>query len=214
MLKRIALLAMLVLTACGVPAAPEPPRTATLVLPTRVPVEATAAADVANNTQATQPPAVAQQPSATPTRVRPTLTPTMTLIPPTGTPAPPTETPPPPPTEAADVEAGRVLFASAFPDRPEVPACTTCHNLQPNSAELKLGPDMNGVAIRAASRVPGQNARTYLYNSIVHPNDYVVPNEGNKVYGVTGQSLMYQNYEHDLTPEQINNLVGYLLTLR
>ncbi len=54
----------------------------------------------------------------------------------------------------------------------------------------------------------------YLHTSIIKPNAFVVPNEDQKAYSVGGQSLMYQNFAKDLTPEQIDDIVAYLLTLK
>jgi hypothetical protein len=54
--------------------------------------------------------------------------------------------------------------------------------------------------------VAGQSAEFYLYNSIIHPNDFVV--EGFL------PNLMPQLYEATLTEEQIAHMIAYLLTLR
>lgn len=147
--------------------------------------------------------------------MRPTLTPTITLIPPTGTPVPPTETPLPTSTPAPDPERGALLFANGFEGRPNVPTCASCHYVQPVAVNDLVGPVMYGAAERAARRDETElNAVTYLRNSIIAPNKYLVPNEGDKVYAAGNQSLMHQTYATDLTPDEINDLVAYMLTLR
>jgi cytochrome c len=83
--------------------------------------------------------------------------------------------------------------------------CSTCHNVDPGSGTL-VGPSLSGVATRAETRVAGLSAAQYLRTSIVAPNSYVV--EG----FVPG--LMTQTFEAALTPEQIEDLVAYLLTLK
>ena len=60
-------------------------------------------------------------------------------------------------------------------------------------------------AIRAETRVPGLTAEEYLYESIVDPDAYVV--DGFRA----GQMLPI--YEDRLSPDQIDALVTYLLTL-
>lgn len=218
MLKRAHLITAaafaLTLTACGTAATPASEFPPTLVLPSRVPIiEPTSATGA--DALPTQPTAVADAPTATATRVRPTLTPTITLIPPTGTPIPPTETPLPTNTPAPDPERGALLFANGFEGRPNVPTCASCHYVEQVAVNDLVGPLMKGIASRAASRDETElNAVTYLRNSIIAPNKYLVPNEGEKVYAAGNQSLMHQTYATDLTPDEINDLVAYLLTLR
>jgi len=213
------LLPLLVLTftaACGTPAtlviAPLP----TLVLPTRVAILPTA-----GGTEPTRAPAVAVAPTTlltiVPTRVRPAASPTITLIP---TKAPPSATPLPspttPPTADPAAERGQVLFAQGVGTE-GVPTCASCHYVDKD--DPFTGPSQKGLARRAGTRVAGQDAATYIRNSIINPNAYIVPNQkdaaGNDhIYGVGGQSLMYQDYAKHLSDAQVNDLVAYLLTLR
>ena len=150
----------------------------------------------------------------------PTSIPTATLVPPTATPAPPTNTPVPPtavpptvaPTEGAIAAApvafdgdpvnGENLFVNGKPQVGGI-ACTTCHL---NNSETSLvGPGLLGIAGRAANRVPGQDAATYLHTAVVAPNDYVV--EGYPA------GVMPQIYGDVYTEQEINDLVAYMLTL-
>lgn len=82
--------------------------------------------------------------------------------------------------------------------------CTACHSMQPGV--VQVGPSWYNLAGHAETRVEGQSAEFYLYNSIVRPNDYIVdgfiPN------------LMPQLYEATLTDQQIAHMVAYMLTLR
>lgn len=162
-------------------------------------------------------------PTATPT-LTPTFTPeppTATPIPPTNTPQPPTNTPEPPtatftatPIEAADdpepmtidgdPAAGEVVFNTL---RTEVGfACATCHN--PAQEVRGIGPALVGIAQTAETRIEGQSAIEYIYNSIVHPNDYIVT--ADPPYPM---SLMPQIYGDVLTEQELNDLIAYLLTL-
>ena len=81
--------------------------------------------------------------------------------------------------------------------------CSTCHSLQPDVRII--GPSLAQVAIRAASRVPGQDARQYLENSILKPADYVVEGYPN---------VMLADLAKQLTSDEINDLVEYMLTLK
>jgi cytochrome c2 len=99
---------------------------------------------------------------------------------------------------AGNASNGEALFKQALVG--QNPGCATCHSL--DGTQL-VGPTMQGIAGRAASRVEGESAEEYLHKSLVEPNAYVV--EG-YVEGVM------QSYE-DLSEAQINDLVAYLLTL-
>jgi len=81
--------------------------------------------------------------------------------------------------------------------------CATCHALEPNTAIV--GPSLMGVATRAETRVPGLDARGYLEESVLVPGAYVV--EG-------FNDVMTKNFAKDLSSEDFNALVAFLLTLK
>lgn len=81
--------------------------------------------------------------------------------------------------------------------------CASCHS---NVADqIIVGPSLFGVGQRAAGRVPGQDAQTYLLTSIMNPGTYVV--EG-------FDDLMPQSFAKSLTGEEIDAVIAYLLTLQ
>ncbi len=98
---------------------------------------------------------------------------------------------------------GEKLFAQATIGTRSAPGCITCHSLEPGV--VMTGPSQHGVGLRAAGRVPGLSAEEYLRQSIVNPNAYVV--EG------FDAGVMYMTYEAELSEQEINDLVAYLLTL-
>lgn len=81
--------------------------------------------------------------------------------------------------------------------------CAQCHALTPNT--VVIGPSLAGVATRAATRVPGYDAQTYLETSILLPEDYLVEGYTN---------TMPTNFGKELTSEELNSLVAYLMTLK
>jgi len=101
---------------------------------------------------------------------------------------------------AADATNGQTLFnqnnATGF-------ACSTCHS--PDSDAVLVGPGLLGIPTQAAVRVVGQSAQTYLFNSILHPNDYVV--------GDFAANLMPGNYGDIYSTREIYDIVAYLMTL-
>jgi mono/diheme cytochrome c family protein len=80
--------------------------------------------------------------------------------------------------------------------------CGGCHLLGGIGVGV-TGPDLNDFPAVAASRVPGEDAETYTYNSIVHPNQYIVPGYQ--------AGLMPDNFETRMTEEEIRDLVAWLL---
>lgn len=145
------------------------------------------------------------------TAIPPTETPlpTVTPVPPTATAAPPTATPTAAPQDPiallvslSDPANGETLFNTFFDDAGF--ACATCHN--EDSEEKLVGPGLLNVSVRAQTRVEGQVAERYIYNSITNPNAYVV--EG------FPENLMPHVYPDILSDQDIYDLIAYLLTLK
>ena len=81
--------------------------------------------------------------------------------------------------------------------------CQICHSLETD--RVLVGPSLAGIGELAATRVPGQSAADYLRTSILDPDAYVVD-------GYRGGQML-PIYEEQLTVEEIDALVEYLLTL-
>jgi len=81
--------------------------------------------------------------------------------------------------------------------------CATCHALEPDTSII--GPSLAGLATRAETRVDGQSADEYIQLSILRPGDYVVEGYNN---------VMITNFSKELTSEDMNALVAFLLTLK
>jgi mono/diheme cytochrome c family protein len=80
--------------------------------------------------------------------------------------------------------------------------CSACHA---TSSEMRLvGPSLIGIGSRAASYEPGLAAETYLWESIVRPDAYVVNGYP--------ASVMPAGFGQWLSEQQIADLVAYLLT--
>ncbi|MDJ0767572.1 MAG: cytochrome b N-terminal domain-containing protein [Ilumatobacter sp.] len=101
---------------------------------------------------------------------------------------------PPPP----GIAEGRDVFA----DR-SLGACDVCHSV--DVGDDGVGPSLAGVATRAESRVEGLDAEAYLRQSVIDPDAYIA--DGYRA----GQMLPI--YEERLSPDQLDALVEYLLTL-
>jgi cytochrome c551/c552 len=69
---------------------------------------------------------------------------------------------------AATTERGKLLFAAK--------GCVGCHtHAALLNARMRVGPDLTDLAARASARVPGLDARAYVWQSLREPNAYRVP---------------------------------------
>ncbi len=116
------------------------------------------------------------------------------------------------PSPASDnpIAIGQALFHKS------PPGCFACHS---TTAGVNLvGPTLADIAETARKRIADSDyhgkatdAQGYIHESIVDPNAFVV--EG-PTYSSGGRSLMPTGLENGLTPEQIDDIVAYLMSLR
>lgn len=102
---------------------------------------------------------------------------------------------------AGSANAGEQLFNQSTIGT--TAGCKTCHSLEPGA--VIVGPSLAGIASRAGNMVSGVSAEDYLRQSILEPDAYLV--EGYPA------SVMPKVWGEQLTEEQVNGLVEYLLTL-
>lgn len=100
-----------------------------------------------------------------------------------------------------DAANGEMLFNEFFAQTGF--ACSTCHQVA--APGQLIGPSMYGIKNIAGARVEGEVAERYLYNSIMHPNDYVV--EG------FVEGVMPQTWGEVLTETEIYDIIAYLMTI-
>ena len=82
--------------------------------------------------------------------------------------------------------------------------CAQCHATVPDT--VVIGPSLYGIATRAETRVEGYDAEAYIERSILVPTDYVVD-------GFT-DTTMPTNFGKELTSEELNAVVSYLMTFK
>ncbi len=97
-----------------------------------------------------------------------------------------------------DASRGAQLFTQSING---APPCSTCHSLDGSAL---VGPSMQGYAERVASHAQGKSPEDYTRTSIVSPAAYIVDGYSN---------LMFGQYAQKLSPQQISDLIAYLLTL-
>ncbi len=114
---------------------------------------------------------------------------------------------------AGDAAHGQQLFAqnAKLASGANAP-CTACHSLV--AGEVKVGPSLAGVASRAGSREPGKSAESYIRESIQLPSAYIVSDDPAHNYkGPNGNSLMPDGLGNQMSPQDLADLIAYLLTL-
>ncbi len=108
------------------------------------------------------------------------------------------------------IALGEALFRTA------VPTCQACHSIAPG---VNLaGPSLAGLEayyeqIVASGEYKGKatTAEEFIRESIVEPSAYLHPGP---MYSAEGTSFMPTNYGEDLTEEQIDHLVAYLMSFK
>ena len=103
---------------------------------------------------------------------------------------------------AGDAAAGKALFSQSLIGTQ--PGCATCHSLEPGVT--MVGPSLAGIGSDAGSSVSGVSAEDYLRKSIMDPNADIA--EG------FAAGIMPATLAGELTEQQVNDLVAYLLTLK
>lgn len=96
------------------------------------------------------------------------------------------------------VEAGPQVFIAR--------GCTACHAIQSlPEAKGTIGPALDGIGERAAGRVNGLDAMTYLKQSIEEPEAYLVEGYTN---------MMVKGLHAQMSPQEYADLLAYLLSLK
>jgi nitric oxide reductase subunit C len=99
----------------------------------------------------------------------------------------------------ADVAQGKTVF-----DQVASPPCSSCHSIEPGVT--LVGPSLAGIGTSAATIEPGKSAEAFLRESIVDPNAYVPDG--------FAANVMPSNYGSQLSKQQIDDLVAYLMSLK
>ncbi len=82
--------------------------------------------------------------------------------------------------------------------------CSRCHGT--SGETVVVGPSLAGIATRGGSRIEGMDAPSYIRNSILSPNAYVV--EGFQ------EGIMPGVFKDQLSSQDLDSVVAYLLTLK
>ncbi len=99
------------------------------------------------------------------------------------------------PTLEPQAARGRLVFQKH---------CERCHATSGDG--VVVGPSLAGIATRGATRIEGMDAEAYIRDSILNPRGFTV--EG------FPDNLMPEELDDQIEDADLDDLVGYLLTLR
>jgi cytochrome c2 len=116
-----------------------------------------------------------------------------------------------PASSAGNAANGEKLFQQATLGKDNVPGCSSCHAVQPD--KVLVGPSLAGIATDAAGafkeaeyKGKAKSAEEWLREAIVDPNAEVAAG--------FQPGVMPQNFKSELSDQQTNDLVAYLMTLK
>lgn len=101
-----------------------------------------------------------------------------------------------------DPKAGEALFAQSVIG--SQPGCSTCHSLE--VGVVIVGPSLAEIGHHAGEMVSGMSAEEYLRQSILEPD--AVVEEG------YAAGTMPKVWGDELTEQQVQDLIAYMLTLK
>jgi cytochrome c553 len=99
---------------------------------------------------------------------------------------------------------GEELYKQTTIGSASAPGCITCHSL--DEGVTLVGPSHAGMGLRAETEASGMSATEFLEQSIREPDAVITDG--------FSPGVMYQNYDSELTDQQIADLVAFLETLR
>lgn len=102
-----------------------------------------------------------------------------------------------------DAERGAELYVSPY-------GCSGCHGDVDQPGSNAVGPWLGDIAATAGTRVEGQSATQYIYQSILDPNAYIV--EECPTGPCAEPSVMAaNNFDQRMTPEDMAHILSFLL---
>jgi mono/diheme cytochrome c family protein len=99
---------------------------------------------------------------------------------------------------------GQKLFATSY-------GCAACHGDPAIPGSNMVGPHLGDLRRTAAARIPGTSAAQYVYDSILHPNDFIAPMCARGVPCANPSAM--PSYGEVLPLQEMADLVAYLSQL-
>lgn len=101
-----------------------------------------------------------------------------------------------PATNSGNPVSGKAAFEK-FP-------CLSCHTLSGSGGTAAVAPALDKIGTTAATRIEGATAAQYIRHMLIKPDDIQLPNYRN----------IMPSFVNSATPQELEDLVAYLLTLK
>lgn len=103
-----------------------------------------------------------------------------------------------------DAANGETLYTTTY-------ACVTCHGDPTVEGSNAVGPWLGTIADEGGSRIEGTDADQYIYESILHPNDFIAPICANG--NPCGEpSAMPMTFANDMSEQEMADVITYLMS--
>ncbi len=106
--------------------------------------------------------------------------------------------------KAQQIAHGEKLFHSVHVGKNKVIGCISCHTLKPDITTV--GPSLYALNLRAGKLVAELSAEQYIKQSIINPDAYIVSGYS--------PAVMFAHYQDELSEEEINAIIAYLMNLK
>jgi mono/diheme cytochrome c family protein len=103
-----------------------------------------------------------------------------------------------------DPANGAALYSSTYP-------CSTCHGDPAVPDSNPIGPWLGNIAVEGATRIEGQSAEQYIYESILYVDNFIAPVCPNDLPCVD-PSQMQNTFAGTMSEQDIADIIAYLMT--
>jgi mono/diheme cytochrome c family protein len=104
---------------------------------------------------------------------------------------------------AGDAANGETLYFTTY-------VCNSCHGDPAVAGSNAVGPHLGEIGTVGGDRIAGLSATDYIYQSILHPNDFIAPICAND-QPCTEPSSMPPNFGQRMTEQDMADVIEYLL---
>jgi cytochrome c2 len=90
-------------------------------------------------------------------------------------------------------------------------ACASCHGDPTVEGSNAIGPWLGSIAVEGADRIEGTDSNQYIYESILHPNDFIAPICANDAPCIE-PSVMPGDFGTRMSQQDMADVIAYLLS--
>jgi len=99
---------------------------------------------------------------------------------------------------------GETLFKTTYP-------CSGCHGDPAVEGSNPVGPWLGTIADQGSTRIEGESSAQYIYESVLHPNDFIAPICANDA-PCASPSAMPPDFAQRMSQQDLADIIAYLLS--